>query len=186
MDADRVRVVFWVSFAVIGALAFWFYASAPAVDGGRTRWRQWAAWGVPLAAALFRQFFHFRWHGVKPFEDDAPPADHDMSTPALRTNADEDGRTDGRPVSAADAWLDRFEVDRTKTAAIELMVYSGWSVAQIRAVVKGENAALGAEIDAARQRLGIEPEPPRAIPLRPRSGEERVLILDDNLGISKP
>ena len=70
MDADRVRVVFWVSFAVIGALAFWFYASAPAVDGGRTRWRQWAAWGVPLAAALFRQFFHFRWHGVKPFEDD--------------------------------------------------------------------------------------------------------------------
>jgi hypothetical protein len=101
-----------------------------------------------------------------------------MSTPAARTNADgADEETDGR-VSVADQWLDRFEVDRTKTAAIELMVYSGWTVAQIRAVIKGENAALGAEIDAARQRLGIAPEQPRAIPLRPRTGDERVLVLD--------
>lgn len=108
----------------------------------------------------------------------APAVAHDMSTPAARTATDENGRTDARPVSAADAWLDRFEVDRTKTATIELMVYSGWSVAQIRAVIKGENAALGAEIDAARQRLGIDPEPPRAIPVRPRNDAERVLILD--------
>jgi len=107
-----------------------------------------------------------------------PAAAHDMSTPAARTNADgADEETDGR-VSVADQWLDRFEVDRTKTAAIELMVYSGWTVAQIRAVIKGENAALGAEIDAARQRLGIAPEQPRAIPLRPRTGDERVLVLD--------
>ncbi len=77
MDADRVRLVFWTSIIVIGGLGFWLYASSPADDGGRARWRQWAAWGVPLAVALFRQFFHFRWYGVKTSEDAAD----DMSTP---------------------------------------------------------------------------------------------------------
>jgi len=59
-------------------------------------------------------------------------------------------------VSVADQWLDRLEVDRTKRALIELTVYSGWTVAEIRTAIKGENAALGAEIEAAKKRLGME------------------------------
>lgn len=58
-------------------------------------------------------------------------------------------------VSVADQWLDRLEVDRTKTALIELLVYSGWDVGQIRSAVKGDNGTIGAEVDAARKRLGI-------------------------------
>jgi hypothetical protein len=49
------------------------------------------------------------------------------------------------------------------------MVYNGWSVAEIRAVLKGENAALGAEIEAARSRLGIDP-PERTLRVRDETG----------------
>jgi hypothetical protein len=68
------------------------------------------------------------------------------------------GRTDGQTdrVSEADQWLAKIEVDKTKTALIELLVYSGWDVSQIRTVVKGDNGVLGNEVEAARQRLGIE------------------------------
>ena len=154
-----------VAFVIVGFL--WFWIVRPILED----------WGV-IGPYVPPRYDAETKKVVNEYQVAALAVTNDMSTPAARTNADEDGRTDGRPVSAADAWLDRFEVDRTKTAAIELMVYSGWTVAQIRAVIKGENAALGAEIDAARQRLGIAPEQPRAIPLRPRTGDDRVLVLD--------
>lgn len=62
-------------------------------------------------------------------------------------------------VSEADQWLARIELDKTKTTLIELLVYSGWDVSQVRSVLKGDNGVLGAEVEAARQRLGIEPPP---------------------------
>lgn len=70
-----------------------------------------------------------------------------------------DGRTDGRtdagilartelpPVVAA------LRLDRTRAALIAVLVDSGWSVTEIRAVVKGENAAISAEVAEATNAL---------------------------------
>lgn len=100
-----------------------------------------------------------------------------MSPPATTLTTDEtDGRTDGRSASAIDLWIERLEVDRTKQALIELLVYSGWTVDEVRAVLKGANADLGDEVKAARKRLGIEP-PERTIRVRDAQGE-RVIPLE--------
>lgn len=45
---------------------------------------------------------------------------------------------------------------RDRSAALTLLVALGWTTAEIRSVVKGENAAIGADVDAARRRLGVE------------------------------
>ena len=90
--------------------------------------------------------------------------------PAPQT-AQTDRQTDY--VSEADLWLDRIEVDRTKTALIELLVYSGWEVGQIRGVLKGDNGAIGAEIEAAKIRLGMV-EPPRTLRVKDDHGERLI------------
>lgn len=85
-------------------------------------------------------------------------------------------RTDGADepsVSVVNQLLSRLEVDRTKAAVIELLVYSDWTTAEIRAVLKGENAAIGAEVDAARKRLGIAP-PDRQLRVRDERGERLI------------
>lgn len=73
--------------------------------------------------------------------------------------------------SEADQWLDRLEVDRTQTAVIELLVYSGWKVGEIRSILKGDSGALGIACEEAKQRLGITGEP-RMLAIRD-NGEER-------------
>lgn len=81
-----------------------------------------------------------------------------MSRPSAYPMADETDRHADRPsVSADDSWIARLELDRSKAVLIELLVYSGWQVGEIRAVVKGDNGAIGVEVDAARKRLGVEP-----------------------------
>lgn len=183
MDADRVRLVFWTSIAVIGALAFWFYASAPEIDGGRARWRRWAAWGVPLAAALFRQFFHFRWYGVKTFDAD----DDHYVAPEPQTTQTDSRQTDRPRVSAPDQKPPRLQLDKTRTAVIEELLTHGWTIGDIRreGLLRGDNGKIGAEIDAVRQRLNIEVEP-RTIPVKERGGDTRYVALDESLGILKP
>jgi hypothetical protein len=106
---------------------------------------------------------------VRPVNDFRPAAPV-MSHEFEQTRAD--GQTDRQTdlVSEADQWLDRLEVDKTKTALIELLVYSGWDVGQIRGVVKGDNGAIGAEVEAARQRLRIVVEP-RQLRVRDDQGE---------------
>lgn len=99
-----------------------------------------------------------------------------MSRAIAQTAPDEQTDEQTDLVSVADQWLDRLEVDRTKTALIELLVYSGWDVGQIRGVVKGDNGAIGAEIEAARQRLGIHAEP-RQLRVRDDHGE-RLIPMD--------
>lgn len=96
-----------------------------------------------------------------------------MTTGSAQTGADE--QTDDRQtqVSEADQWLDRLEVDRTKTALIELLVYSGWDVGQIRNVIKGDNGAIGIEVEAAKHRLGII-LPPRELRVRDEKGERLI------------
>src|SRR5690242_16554110 len=81
-----------------------------------------------------------------------------MSSIQEDDSADDADRPTDRPsVSAVDPWVERLEVDRSKTAVIEVLVYSGWTTGEIRAVLKGDNGAIGQEVDAARQRLGIDP-----------------------------
>jgi len=87
-----------------------------------------------------------------------------------------DRQTD--PVFEGDPWLERMKVDRTKTAIIELLVYSGWGVGEIRSMLKGDTGALGVEIEAARKRLGIAPEPPRMIAVRDNGAPPRNIPMD--------
>lgn len=92
-----------------------------------------------------------------------------------------DGQTDA--VSTADQWMDRLEVDRTRAALIELMVYSGWTVGEVRNVVKGDNGVIGAEVEAARKRLGIAPEPPRTLTVRDEHGARVIPFRETEPGL---
>jgi len=76
-------------------------------------------------------------------------------------------------VSEADMWLDRIELDRTRTAVIELLVYSGWTTSQVRAILKGDTGTIGTEVEAARGRLGITAEP-RMLKVRDERGERAI------------
>lgn len=109
------------------------------------------------------------WDRVKHSQVVISPAD-DQTVADAQT----DRQTD--LVSEADQWLDRIELDRTKTALIELLVYTGWDVGQIRSVIKGDNGAIGTEVEAARKRLGIVVEP-RLLRVRDEQGE-RLIPMD--------
>jgi hypothetical protein len=52
-----------------------------------------------------------------------------------------------------------------RAALIEALVLSGWTVGQIRSVVKGDNGAIGQEVEAARKRLEA-PAPRRVVTIR--------------------
>lgn len=111
---------------------------------------------------------------VKPFQDAAPvmSRDHAQTQQTDQT----DGQTD--LVSEADRWLDRIEIDRTREAVVELLVYSGWSVSDMRKanILRGDNGAIGVEVEAARQRLGITAEP-RQLRVKDDHGE-RLISMD--------
>lgn len=90
--------------------------------------------------------------------------------PEARSADDTDRRTDRPSVSADNLEVPRLRLDRTKAAVIEVLVYNGWATGEIRTVLKGDNGPIGAEVDAARKRLGIEP-PDRTLKVRDASGE---------------
>lgn len=80
-----------------------------------------------------------------------------MSRPAPPAQVQTTDRQADRPSVSVDSLeLPRLRLDRTKQAIIEVMVYNGWQVGEIRAVIKGDNGAIGAEIEAAKKKLGIE------------------------------
>lgn len=81
-----------------------------------------------------------------------------MSSDQEQVSTDDTDRPTDRPsVSADDLYCPRVELDRSKLAIIEVMVYNGWTTGEIRSILKGDNGAIGKEVDAARERLGIEP-----------------------------
>lgn len=96
-----------------------------------------------------------------------------MSCLTYRPIADQaDGRTDGPSVPQDDLYCPRLESDISKQAAIEVMLYNGWGTADIRSILKGSNETLGLEVEAARQRLGIEaPDSKTPIAQRPTSAK---------------
>ena len=80
-----------------------------------------------------------------------------MSPPVPLTTPDKqpdgpDRQTDKQTdaVSVGDQWLARLKVDKTRAAWIGLMLYIGYSVGDIRGLLKGDNVTIGAEIQAAR------------------------------------
>lgn len=86
---------------------------------------------------------------------------------------DTDRQTDRPSVSADNLEVPRLQLHTTKTTLIEVLVYNGWQVGEIRSTIKGDNGAIGTEVDAARKRLGID-APERT--LRVRDGRsERVI-----------
>jgi hypothetical protein len=102
---------------------------------------------------------------VNDYEDDRASHARVMSRAERQTGQTDDADGDGRRVSVDNPWIERLKVDKSKTALIEVMVYSGWGVDEIRKVVKGENGAIGLEVDAARQRLGIQAPAPYLTPI---------------------
>jgi hypothetical protein len=86
--------------------------------------------------------------------------------------ADKADRLADRPsVSADNLEVPRLQLDRTRAAVIEELLTHGWTVADLRreGILRGDNGAIGAEIDAARKRLGIAP-PDRTLRVRDSSG----------------
>ena len=112
-------------------------------------------------------------------------ADDDYVAEPARMVQTDSRQTDRQPVSEPQKTPGRLQLNKTRTAVIEELLTHGWNVGEIRNVVKGDNGAIGAEIDAARQRLGIEVEP-RTIPVKERGGDTRYVALDESLGILKP
>lgn len=96
-----------------------------------------------------------------------------MSPAPAQTKADQQTDSQTDHVSEADQWLDRLELDRTRVAWVELMVYIGYSVGEIRALLKGDNGAIGVEAEAAKKKLGIVDEP-RQLRVRDEKGERLI------------
>jgi len=93
---------------------------------------------------------------------------------SLTGDADQaaDDRTDERTdrTTSPDIVQRLLQVDRTRKGAVKAFVQAGWTVAQIRAVLKGENATISQEIAAAKAEL--ESEPP--IVVRDHAGERLI------------
>lgn len=97
-----------------------------------------------------------------------------QSAPTER-QTDQTDTADRPSVSADDLHVERLQLDRTKTALIEVMVYNGWGVGEIRAVLKGDNGTIGEAVDAARKKLGIDP-PERTLRVRDEKGERLIAL----------
>jgi len=94
-----------------------------------------------------------------------------MSPPPIVKFADrQTDRADRPSVSEDNLDVPRLRLDKTKATIIEVLVYNGWQVGEIRAVIKGDNGVIGVEAEAARKRLGIDP-PPRELRVRDEKGE---------------
>lgn len=102
-------------------------------------------------------------------------ADDKQADPRADKQTDQTDNADRPSVSADLLRAPRLQLDRTKTGLIEVLVYNGWGASEVRALLKGDNAALGVEVEAARQKLGISP-PERTLRVRDEAGE-RVIPL---------
>lgn len=109
-----------------------------------------------IARPILEDFGIIGPRDVSYYQVDAPASTRVMS----RSDAQTGRQTKQTAQTDADLWVERLQLDRTKTTVIELLVYSGWDVGEIRAVLKGDSGTLGTEIKAARQRLDREDSPP--------------------------
>jgi hypothetical protein len=100
------------------------------------------------------------------------------STPRPAQTDQTDRQTD--LASADPLACDRLQLDRTRETAIDVLVYNGWSIKDLRAagLLRGDNGKIGEEVAAARQRLGLVAEDGRQLVVRD-GGRERVIPFDD-------
>lgn len=115
-------------------------------------WRKWGPKGIDL-----RRYFTMQ---PRQTLDTAPAAAAPAPAPAPQTDRD---RPETDRVSAVDPIRAVLELDRTKKAAVKAFVLAGWSVGEIRSVLKGDNGAIGAEVEQARQELNAPEPPPRTL-----------------------
>lgn len=96
-----------------------------------------------------------------------------MSPPIATPQADKPDRPTDRPsVCADDQRTPRWELDRTRTAIMEELLYSGWTIADFRreGIFRGDNDKIGGEVAAIRARLGLTEEG-RVLKVRDEKGE---------------
>lgn len=94
-----------------------------------------------------------------------------VTPPVEPPKADEQtDRADRPSVSVDDLHVERLQLDKTKVAVIEVLVYNGWGTGEIRSMLKGDNGVTGTEVEAARKRLGIDP-PERTMKVKDEKGE---------------
>lgn len=115
-----------------------------------------AAWAM-LAPSLSIAGYVAR-RALAPARDHgAPPWEHFTHMSSAEDAAHEKTAETGSVCGLSDlsTALESRALDRTRAALIEAMVIHEWPVGGVRALLKGDNGAIGAEIDAARARLGI-------------------------------
>jgi len=127
------------------------------------------AWAVVRPAVVVVGYLCKRAlaHQWQPTEDEKPPLFRTTVTPAYvydeaPTAPDEANRPQTDRVFALTNAIDSKALDRTRAALIEALVVAGWAVGGIRALLKGDTGAIGAEVEAAKLRLGIG-APPRTL-----------------------
>lgn len=118
--------------------------------------------GCGLMAALFWYRFPNMHKGIVNLFHALIP----RSQPQANGRTGTDERTD--EVSKGDQLIEQARLDKTRAAWIELMVYAGHNVADIRTLLKGENGTIGTEVEAARKRLGLPPVTPYRTPIAGR------------------
>lgn len=145
---ERVAQAFWVSVIVCSLIGLWVYLGTPANDGEPTRWERLCVW--------------FSEHYLAPKASNIYVASNTDEEPGRRTDA----RTDVGPSALRQA-IETKDIDIIREVIIDSLVSEGADVAFIRSILKGSNDAIGAEVAAARERLGI-------------SLPERKLLVRDN------
>lgn len=117
-------------------------------------------WGVGALGWLMVRILAPRRAGTPPSwpyvnSDDDPPQDE----------AETAGLSGLSAPSDVDQSVTHDITPGDRMALIEALVRSGWTVGQGRAVLKGDNGAIGLEFKAAQQRLDV-PAPRRVVTIR--------------------
>lgn len=124
-----------------------------------------SAFGPAIYAALRAAFGRITVKRSAAFMSRVPPDETDRR------------QTDDRQTSAAVTHpaITRLQLDRTKSAVMELLLYSGWTLTDARRenIFRGDNNVISDEWDAARARLGMAPAQPYRTPIVGRSTSAR-------------
>lgn len=142
-----------IVFAVVATLAI--YLATPSEEGGPRRWYVWRdrilAWLPPIER---------RPEPADAWYDEDEGADKADSASGRQTDRQTDrGVSASSPLFAAALGL---EVDRSRKGVVKALVAAGWGVGEIRAILKGDNAAIGAEVREVQEAIGLPP-PPREV-----------------------
>lgn len=127
-----------------------------------------APW-LELIGYGIKRLIAFNW---TPTEDDKPRFLRRTPAPVARITIhdsdDDDEEPSEAPPADANGALAALCTDRTRGAVIRVLVLAGWEVGQIRAVLKGDNGTIGAEVATARAALGTAAPPARELIIRER------------------